>query len=264
MRTAIIASALAAASIATLAPSALADTSYLRPNWFTTATAGIVTAQSSFTEDFANPSVAVRSDVWTVLGPDGQPAKFGRVEALSQVTILEAATAEQGTYRLSTGERLGRSGPQVLENGVWVPFAPDREIPPGAQTRMSQTATIADVYVTRGAPTTAPVDARLGRLEIKTSAHPNDIYLDKPLTVRVVLDGKPVADQQVELWREGGAYDDPAFRKQANTGADGAVTFSFDRAGVYLVWTRMSAESPPGASTPIRSYTTSLTFEVAP
>ena len=40
---------------------ALADTSYLKPNVFTTANADIVTVQSSFTEDFPNPSVAVKS-----------------------------------------------------------------------------------------------------------------------------------------------------------------------------------------------------------
>lgn len=243
---------------------AMADTSYLKPNFFITANADIVTVQSSFTEDFANPSIAVKSDAWTVIGPDGKTAKFDTEHAFTQVTILEAATKAQGTYRLSTGERLGRIGPQVLVDGVWTPFAPGREIPTGAQTRQSQTATVADVYVTRGAPTKAPVEARIGSLELKPVTHPNDVYLDKGFEFRVLLNGKAVANQQVEIWREGGAYEEPAYRKLVSSGADGGVKLSFDKPGVYLIWTRMSGEAPAGAATPIRSYTTSLTLEVQP
>lgn len=241
-----------------------ADTSYLKPNVFTTANADIVTVQSSFTEDFANPSVAVKSDAWTIIGPDGTALTYDTVQPFTQVTILEAATKTNGTYRLSTGERLGRSGPQVLVDGVWQPFAPGREIPAGAQTRQSQTATVADVYVTRGAPTAAPVEATIGALALKPVTHPNDVYLDTGFEFRVLLNGKPVPNQTVEIWREGGAYEEPAYRKELKSGADGAIKAAFDRPGVYLIWTRLSADAPKGAATPVRSYTTSLTLEVQP
>ena len=243
---------------------ARADTSYLRPNLFTTANADIVTVQSSFTEDFANPSVAVKSDAWTIVGPDGARSTFSARQEFTQVTILEAATKAPGTYRLSTGERLGRAGPQILIDGVWQPFAPDRAIPAGAQTRQSQTATVADVYVTRGAPTKAPVDAVIGALQLKPASHPNDVYLDSGFEFHVLLNGKPVANQRVEIWREGGAYEEPAFRKEMTSAADGSVKVKFDKPGVYLIWTRLSADAPAGAATPVRSYTTSLTLEVQP
>ncbi len=255
--------ALVLAAVAAGVP-ANADTSYLKPNFFTTANADIVTVQSSFTEDFSNPSVAVKSDAWTVLGPDGKPLKFDTVQPFTQVTILEAATKANGTYRLSTGERLGRVGPQILVDGVWTPFAPGREIPAGAQTRQSQTATVADVYVTRGAPTKAPVEANVGALALKPVTHPNDVYLDTGFEFRVLLNGKAVPNQTVEIWREGGAYEEPAYRKELKSGADGTIKATFDKPGVYLIWTRMSADAPKGAATPIRSYTTSLTLEVQP
>lgn len=241
-----------------------ADTSYLKPNFFTTANADIVTVQSSFTEDFPNPSVAVKSDAWAVIGPDGRALKFDTVQPFTQVTILEAATKVQGTYRLSTGERLGRTGPQVLIDGVWKPFAPGQEVPAGAKTRQSQTATVADVYVTRGEPTKAPVEATIGALALKPVTHPNDVYLDTGFEFRVLLNGKAVPNQTVEIWREGGAYEEPAYRKELKSGADGTIKATFDKPGVYLIWTRMSGEAPKGAATPIRSYTTSLTLEVQP
>jgi hypothetical protein len=243
---------------------ARADTSYLRPNWFTGSTEELVTVQSSFTESFSNPAVGVKSDAWTVIGPDGAKTTFKTKVELTQLTALEAETKTNGTYRLSTGERLGRIGPQVLIDGAWQPFAPGRELPPGAQTRQSQTATVADVYITRGGPTKAPVEARIGSLELKPVTHPADIDVATGFAFRVLLNGKPVANQQVEVWREGGAYEDPTYRKLLTSAADGAVKATFDKPGVYLIWTRMSGEAPAGAATPVRSYTTSVTIEVQP
>ena len=248
----------------TLFPTATADTSYLRPNWFITATDELVTVQSSFTESFSNPAVGVKSDAWTVIGPNGATSAFRTKVELVQLTALEADTRTSGTYRLSTGERLGRISQQVLVDDAWQPLAPGRPIPPDAQTRQSQTATVADVYVTRGAPTTAPAEARIGALELKPITHPNDVYLDTGFAFRVQLNGKPVANQPVEIWREGGAYEEPAYRQLITSAADGAVKATFDRAGVYLIWTRLSGDAPAGAATPIRSYTTSLTLEVQP
>lgn len=248
--------------VAVAAGEAAADTSYLRPNFFTTANADLVTVQSSFTEEFANPNVAVQSDQWQVLRPDGKKDSFDRIQAFTQLTVLETDLAESGTYRLSTGERLGRVGKQVLVDGVWTPWAPGREIPAGAQTRDSQTATVADVYITRGAPTRQAVDARVGRVELKPVTHPNDVYLESGFKFRVLLDGKPVPNQDVEIWREGGHYDEPADIRKVKSGADGGVDLKFTKPGAYLIWTRFSAESPPGAQTPIRSYTTSLVIEV--
>jgi hypothetical protein len=249
---------------AIVAPQASADTSYLRPSWFTTATDDLVTAQSSFTESFSNPAIGVRSEAWTVIAPDGARSTFKTKVELTQLTALEADTKTNGTYRLSTGERLGRIGQQVLIDGAWQPIAPGREIVPGTKTRQSQTATLADVYVTRGAPTTAPVEARIGSLELRPVTHPNDVYLDTGFAFRVMLNGKPVANQQVEIWREGGTYEEPAYRKLLASGSDGEVKATFDKPGVYLFWTRMSGEAPAGAATPIRSYTTSITIEVQP
>jgi hypothetical protein len=239
-----------------------ADTSYLRPNLFTTANADIVTVQASFTEDFANPNVAVQSDQWRVLRPDGRADTFDTVHVFKQVSVLETDLAEPGTYRLTTGERLGRVGKQVLVDGVWTPWGPERETPAGAQTRNSQTATVADVYVTRGAPTLAAVEASVGRLALQPITHPNDVYVDQPFRLRVLLDGQPVAGQEVEIWREGGTYEEPAFNRRVVSSPDGAVETRFDRPGVYLIWTRRSTDAPAGAATAVRSYTTSLTLEV--
>lgn len=245
------------------AASASAHTSYLRPNLFSTADAQAVTIQSSFTEDFFNPEVAVESQDFHYYLPDGARHDYDRVSVLRQMTVLEAGLSAPGTYLFSTGERLGRTGLQVRVNGEWQPLEPGATPPAGAETRQSQTATVANVYVTKGAPTNAALSVNVGHLIIRPVTHPSEIYLSEGFRFRVLFDGTPVANQEVHVYREGGAYDATPFDQVVRTDASGAVALSFTQPGVYLVMTRKSAPAPAGAATAIRSYTTSLTFEVS-
>lgn len=256
-----IAAAVAAAALA--GTGAQAHTSYLLPSEFSTADADTVTLQASFSERaFFRPEVAVASQDFHLYRPDGRRDVYDRVEAFRQVTILESDLAEPGTYRFTTGERLGRIGAQVKVDGAWRPLEPGQTPPAGAEVRRSQTATVAEVYVTKGAPTRAVLDVPVGRLAIRTDAHPNAIYLDEGVTLTVTFDGVPLADQPLELDREGGAYEEPKFHKVLRTDGEGRVKLDLDRPGAYLVMTRHQADAPPGAETAVRSYTTSLTFEV--
>jgi SMC interacting uncharacterized protein involved in chromosome segregation len=84
---------------AIVAPQASADTSYLRPSWFTTATDDLVTAHSSFTESFSNPAIGVRSEAWTVIAPDGARSTFKTKVELTQLTALEADTKPKAARR---------------------------------------------------------------------------------------------------------------------------------------------------------------------
>lgn len=263
MRWALAAFALAAL---TMAPGrGAAHTSYLLPSVFSASSERMVTIEASFAErQFFRPEVAVTSEKFHVLRPDGRRDTFDRVETLSQVTVLESDLSEQGTYRFTTGERLGRAGSQVFENGDWRPLEPGAAPPAGAKTRTSQTVTVAEAYVTKGAPTRAAVDAPSGRLVIRTSAHPNDIYLAEGVTLSFTFDGAPIAGQTVELDREGGALEEPKFHKVLKTDAAGKLRLTFDRPGTYLVMARRAADAPAGSKTDMRSYTTSLTFEVLP
>lgn len=242
---------------------AYAHTSYMWPSVFSTTNAEIVTVQSSFAEDFLfRPEIAVESQDFHLLRPNGQRDAFDRAEVFRQVTILESDLTEDGTYRFTTGERLGRISAYILENGEWRPLAPGQTAPAGAQTQLSQTATVADVYVSKGAPTRQAVDAAIGRLRIHPITHPSEIYLDDGFSFQVLFDGAPLANQDIEVDRQDGDYEEPRFSQQIRTDSQGRVQLNFDRPGVYLLMTRHRADAPAGSETPIRSYTTSLTFEV--
>jgi uncharacterized GH25 family protein len=253
----------AALVFSTFASAAWAHTSYLMPSTFSTADREVVTIEASFGEVlFFRPEVAVDSADFHVLRPDGRRDVFDRTETFRQLTLLESDLSEPGTYRFTTGERLGRVATQVQVEGQWRPLAPGATAPAGAPTQRSQTATVAEVYVTKGATTRAAVDAPGGRLAFQPVTHPNAVYAEDGFVFDLRFDGAPLADQVIEVDREGGALEEPRFHQTIRTDAQGRATLRFDRPGVYLIMTRHRAPAPPGAETPIRSYTTSLTFEV--
>lgn len=240
---------------------AQAHTSYILPNVFSANTQDYVTLESSFTETFFQPEIPVDSDDFQVILPDGSRANFETVSKHRQVVILESPMKQEGTYRFTTGVRLGRVGKVALVGGEWKPVHGD--VPAGAtQIKTSQTETVADVYVTKKAPTRAAVDKQLGRLVIQAVTHPSDVYLDGGFTAKVLFDGKPLAGQTVSVDRGGSEYDAVKYHRDVTTSADGSLSLKFDTPGVYLIMTRHRADAPAGSTTDERSYTTSLTFEV--
>ncbi|WP_226632686.1 DUF4198 domain-containing protein [Novosphingobium profundi] len=251
-----------AASAALLPLPALAHTGFMMPNVFVANTERMVTLESAFSEDFFHPEIALESEDFHVIGPDGERAAFDRISGHKQVTILEAGMEEEGTYRFTSGVRRGRSGRMAMARGKWVPVR-GNELPEGTQyVKTSQTETVSDVYVSKKGPTRAPVDVHVGRLEIHPITHPSDLYVDGPFAFEVLFDGKPLAGQELSLDRGNARYEQVKPHRAVTTGADGKVDLSFDTPGVYILMTRHRADAPAGAETDIRSYTTSLTFEV--
>ncbi|MDE1147299.1 MAG: DUF4198 domain-containing protein [Azospirillaceae bacterium] len=242
-----------------------AHTPYVLPNQFTVTKRDHVTVESSFTEDFFTPDVVLRSDAFAVVTPSGEERK-AEVTYLKDVALFEAALPEAGTYRLTTGERLGQKGKVVKIDGRWQVLGEngDKTPPAGAEVQEYQSVTRADAYVTKGAASTKVVAPTGHGLEFVPQSHPNQIDRQAGLAVQALFDGKPLAGQTLTLYRAGTAYD-PAGEKgvaTVTTAADGRATLRPDQAGLYLVMGRYRTEAPAGAETPMRSYTYALTFEV--
>ncbi len=254
------------AVLALAACPALAHTSYMLPSTFDATDMPLVTVESSFTEDFFAPQIAVDAEDFHVLAPDGSRAEFETVTPLRQIVVLEAGLDADGTYRLTTGERLGRfSREALMPDGEWIVLEDGEAAPDGATGVYSiQTATVADAYVSKGPLTRTAVDAGVGQFAIRPVTHPNDIFLGEGFEFELTLGEDPVANHAMTLYREGGHYEEPAFARNIVTDAQGHGRISFDRPGVYLLMTRHRAEAPAGAESDVRSYTTSLTFEVLP
>lgn len=252
-------------SATTLCAAAYAHTSFMYPNAFVTTEGDHVTVQASFSEDPFVPEIAVLSEDYHVILPDGSREDFKTLTQLRQVVVLESDLDTEGTYRFTTGVRLGRKSKKALVDGEWqAVFGPDAEVPENAtEVITSQTETVADVYVTKGVSTWEAVNFPIGRLLITPVTHPNEIYLGEGFEFKLLFDGQPLAGQSVEIKRQGGTYETPKYERHVEADDSGTVSLSFDKPGKYLLMTRHAVDAPEGAETDERSYTTSLTFEVA-
>lgn len=240
---------------------ASAHTSYLLPKVFAANTERVVTVESAFAEKFFRPEVPVDSKDYHIIRPDGSRGEFQSITPLKQLVVLEAPLDQDGTYRFTTGVRLGRVGKSALVGNQWRPV--QGEVPKDAtKVRTSQTETVADVYVSKKTPTRAPVDVAIGRLRIQPVEHPSQLYVDTPFTLTALFDGKPMAGQQLVLDRGGADYEEAVTHREFTTETDGRATIRFDRPGIYVLMTRHRAEAPAGSGTDERSYTTSLVFQV--
>lgn len=250
---------LAAALWSVLAVSASAYTTYMKPAAFHYPDGERVVVETAFATSFFTPVIGLNSPAFAVVGPDGRALPFAGMEVAGTMTRLEALIPDNGTYRVTTGERLGDITTLVGENGTWAPLAQGATPPEGAQTTTIQTVTVADAYVTKGAPTRGAIDAPMGRLAIRPITHPNQVLAAQGLQVSVVFDGQPFANIPVVLYASG----DPETKQDRFfvTDAQGHATITVDRPGAYLIAVRHRAPAPADAGVATRSYTTSLTFE---
>lgn len=259
-----------------MAPAALflsgvagADTAYIEPSTFTPALEQMITIETSFNDYCCVPKYPVRSQAFAVIQPDGRAVEPNRMELFANSTVLEHKIIAEGTTRITTGERLGRKGGEyVLLEGQYFMVNSDEaepiDVPEGTPILSSQTATVSDTYVTIGTPTWESVRAPIGRLVVTPSQHPSQLTVGDTFTVSLSFDGVPLQEQTLLLTRSGqkDRQDDEGIEFVSD--AHGRIDIPLEHIGTHLIMTRMQATAPPDADTDIRSYTTSLTFDVRP
>ncbi|MFN3514789.1 MAG: DUF4198 domain-containing protein [Phenylobacterium sp.] len=255
--------ALAGVGALSAAGAAQAHMPYMLPNMFDLTERGHVTVQASFAEDAFVPEVAMRSEAFHTRGPDGAALPIKDVVYLRDLTVFEAAVPANGTYRISSGERFGRKGKMYRDAaGRWVMTGEGGERPAGAELVDVQSLTLAEVYVSRGAPTREALAVTGKGLEVRPITHPSEIFAAQPAAFELLFDGAPVAGAEVEVYRSAGLYD--GRKKIADrivTDAAGRFSIVPPDGGTYLALIRHRTAAPAGAETPYRSYSYTLTFE---
>lgn len=236
---------------------------YVLPTAFDVGNRDHVTVQSGFGEDAFDPDLAMRDAPFAILLPDGSAGQIGPVTYLRDLSIFEADLKTSGTYRITTGQRLGRMGQMFKSGDVWVMRGEDGDPPVGAAPVAVQSTTLAEAYVTRGKPSTAALAPRGQALEIQAVTHPSDIVSGSSANFVLLFDGKPLAGSDVTLFRAAGAQDGRKVAAQTKSDAAGKFTLKPDDAGRYLILVRHRTTAPAGAASPYRSYTYTLAFDAA-
>ncbi|WP_304218611.1 DUF4198 domain-containing protein [Phenylobacterium aquaticum] len=273
-------------AVLALAPAASAGhMAYLAPLTFAPHR-DMVTVQAAMSEEahMFVPDFPIRgAGDFMVTGPDGVAAKITSVTVLKEMAIVEAPLASEGTYRISSGERDGRSAKWARIDGVWRmvrgaggpprPSPPPGEapraegpideaaVPAGAETLQSISTQRADLYVTRGAPKAFPKPVGQS-LEIAPLSHPNDLYAGDAFRFQVLVDGQPAVGATLSIVRANDAYAAQHFTWSGTTKGGAGEAVTFDQPGVYVI----QAQYPPrveGAAPVAKSMTATLTFEVS-
>jgi uncharacterized GH25 family protein len=136
----------------------------------------------------------------------------------------------------------------------------DGPAPAGAALVDVQSLTVADVYVTRGAPSAEALRPSGRGLELIPVTHPSDIVSGEDATFRLLLDGQPLAGAPVTVFREAGRWDGRKVEAELVTDANGLVTIRASDPGAYMTLIRHRRPAPAGSPTPYVSYSHTLTF----
>lgn len=248
---------LATAFFAALGGSASAYTAYLMPDDFLPADRS-VSLQASYATTFFTPGAPVAPEM-VAIEPDGGDGFFSFVEVTGQATQLRTSLLDEGTYRFSSGEQVGPVTNMVGVDGGWRAVQPGEVLPPDAPTTMLQTVTVADTYVTLGAPNRTAVDRTIGRLALRPVTHPNQVVASEGFQVNATFDGAPFANAAIVVYKAGEPETD--LDRFVTTDASGNATITLEGPGEYVIVARHRAPAPAGSGAQIHSLTTSLTFE---
>ena len=263
MRRSLLSAALAAGVTfagLTLAGATQAHSPYLLPTVFDASDRKLVTVQGSFTESFFTPEVVMKSDAWAVIGPDGARKALTPTN-LRELALVEVAVEQPGTYRITSGQRTGRTAKAVLVKGEWVFLEDPDKAPAGSTPVDMQSLTLADVYVTRGAPNAAAL-APIGKgLEFVAVTHPSEITTGQDAKFVALFDGKPVKGQAITVNAADDHYAEAKTAPVTVTSDDqGRFTIKPAKSGVYQIQARYRVA--PTAADPVgHSHTYALTFE---
>jgi uncharacterized GH25 family protein len=252
---------LAGVMLALNSGAALAHQPYLRPNVFDATGRDHVTVEASFTEEVFASEVVMRSDFFHIVGPNGD-TPISAVTYLRDVAVFEAGTPVDGTYRLSSGPRQGRTAQMYrAADGSWKMVGEEDGPPPADAALVDvQSLTVADVYVTRGAPSAEALRPSGQGLELIPITHPSDIIAGEDAVFQLLLNGQPLPDAPVTVFREAGRWDGRKVEADLVTGADGRFTLKTSDAGAYMTLIRHRMAAPAGSPVPYVSYTHTLTF----
>lgn len=263
MQTFLLRALVAASSLVML--SAHAHTPFLLPNSFDVQPKEMIGVDAGFTEKFFVSDVAFGETAFSIITPEGARIAFSDIHQFKQRTVAEQKLPdEKGTYRLSTGPRLGAVFRTWERNGKVESARDPKQVVPADAKLLShyQSLSVSEAYVTAGKPSTKAL-APLGKgLEIVAITHPSDLFVNEKFDFLVQYDGKPLANQKVSVYRSPMDLASQSTVQQLATDADGKVALPLTKSGLYLALVRYQAPAPAGAAAPMYGNNYTLTFRV--
>jgi len=243
---------------------------YVLPLDFDVRANATISVDAGYTQKIFTPAVPYGDTRFSVTRPDGSQVPVTTVHQLKTRTVAEYQLpadekAARGTWRISTGQRMGRVFRSWQRNGqVERASSPEQPTPADAKLLTHyQTVAWAEAYVTVGAPSRAALKPRGTGLEIVPITHPSDLYVGERFEFAVHFDGQPVAGNKLDIYRSNtGKAESEHTVHTLTTDAQGRAAFPLKQGGLYQAYVRHDSKAPPGAAAPTYGNRYALTFRV--
>jgi uncharacterized GH25 family protein len=216
---------------------------------------------------FSVNQAAMPIDSLAVTGPDGQPVAPQNPYKGRSRSSFDLELRQPGTYRIAVADsmvmaRWEEDGKPKRWRGTAAEMA--ASIPAKAtKLEVEQIQRRVEAFVTVGSPT-ALKDTKGEGLELVPLQHPNDLYARETTKFRLLLDGKPAKDFEVEIIAGGTRYRDAPDELVLETDANGEFAVTWPAPGLYWLdaGTADEGATVPGVKKRRASY--NATFEVLP
>ena len=202
---------------------------------------------ASFADKFFIPEVAFGETRFAVTAPDGSVTPMADVRQFKTRTVAEHQLPdEKGTYRVSTGPRLGAVFRSWERNGK-VETARDPATPTPADARLLSHYQSLSVSgpTSRWASPAGPRSRPQARAWRSCPSRIRPTCSRAKFDFTVQYDGKPLAAQKVEIFRSAMDLASQHSVDALTTDGEGRISYALPKSGIYLALVRYRADAPP-------------------
>jgi len=246
-----------------------AHKAWLLPSATVTTVDQWVTVDAAVSNDlFYFNHVPLRIEGLAITAPDGSAVTPENLSTGKYRTTFDLHLTQNGTYRLANVNRglmasYDDNGSTKRWRGSADAFA--KEVPVNAKNlQVSESAGRVETFVTAGKPTTEALKPSNVGLELVPVTHPNDLYAGEPASFRMLLDGKPAAQQEIEIIAGGTRYRDQQQEIKVTTDANGQFSVTWPQPGMYWLESTRQDDKTSIKQAKQRRVSYVATFEVLP
>jgi uncharacterized GH25 family protein len=204
----------------------------------------------------------------TITGPDGAAVAPQNPYKGRSRSSFDLELRQPGTYRIAVADRMimarweGEDGKPKRWRGTPADMATN--IPANAaKLDVELMQRRVEAFVTVGSPTEVK-SARGEGLELLPLQHPNDLYAQETTKFRLLLDGKPAKDLEVEIVAGGTRYRDAPEEMTLKTDGNGEFAVTWPAPGLYWLDAGIADEAAGVPNVKKRRVSYNATFEVLP
>jgi uncharacterized GH25 family protein len=229
---------------------------------------GWVAVDAAMADDlFSVNQGAMQIDSLSVTGPDGQPVAPQNLAKSRSRTSFDLELRQPGTYRIVVADsavmaRWEEDGKPKRWRGPAADMSANIPANP-AKLEVEEMQRRVETFVSVGTPTELKATTGKG-LELVLLHHPNDLYAREAAKFRLLLDGKPAADHEVEIIAGGTRYRDNPDELRIKTDGNGEFSVTWPAPGMYWLDVGVEDDRASVAGVKKRRASYNATLEVLP